>query len=90
MARCDTCGNDYDGALTVERDGRTYVFDSFECAIHMLAPTCEACGCRVLGHGVQSDEHIFCSAHCARLRGVQGLETHIHHPPGPGENGARA
>ena len=33
MARCDLCGNDYDKAFTVTRDGETRTFDSFECAI---------------------------------------------------------
>jgi hypothetical protein len=49
------------------------VFDSFECAIHALAPTCEQCSCRVIGHGVESDGRIFCCASCATMSGVQGL-----------------
>jgi len=77
MPTCDTCGNDYDHSIEVKTDGRTYTFDCFECAAHKLAPTCETCGCRILGHGVQSDDHIFCSAHCARKRGVEGLQTHV-------------
>ena len=77
MARCDTCGNDYDASFAVTLDGRTYTFDSFECAIHKLAPTCEACGCRILGHGIQSDDRMFCSAHCARTRGIEGVATHV-------------
>lgn len=79
MARCDTCGNDYDRNLEVTFDGKTYQFDCFECAIHKLAPTCKACGIRIIGHGVQSDEEMFCSAHCARARGVRGIETHVGH-----------
>ena len=38
MARCDLCGNDYDKAFTVTRDGETRTFDSFECAISLMAP----------------------------------------------------
>jgi len=30
------------------------VFDSFECAIHRLAPACAHCGCKVVGHGVEA------------------------------------
>jgi len=30
-------------------------FDSFECAIHALAPTCENCGIRIVGHGLEKD-----------------------------------
>lgn len=77
MARCDTCGNDYEGAFELRLQGRSYTFDCFECAAHKLAPACQACGCRVLGHGVQADDQIFCSAHCARSRGIQGLESHV-------------
>jgi hypothetical protein len=44
MARCDTCGNEYE---------------------------------RSLGHGVQTDEQMFCSAHCARQRGVRGITDHV-------------
>ena len=43
MALCDHCGNDYDKAFTVTLGGRTQTFDSFECAIHMLAPKCDHC-----------------------------------------------
>ena len=40
MAKCDVCDNDYDKAFTVTKAGRQYTFDSFECAIHALTPTC--------------------------------------------------
>jgi hypothetical protein len=77
MPRCDVCGNDYDKAFEVRQDGRTHVFDSFECAIHALAPTCVHCGCRVIGHGVESGERIFCCANCAELAGIEGLRDHV-------------
>jgi nitrite reductase/ring-hydroxylating ferredoxin subunit len=73
MAVCEVCGNDYDKAFEVQAQGATHVFDSFECAIHALAPTCPHCGCRVIGHGVESDGSIFCCAHCAEQKGVSGL-----------------
>ena len=74
MARCEVCGNDYDKAFrVVTSGGEEHTFDSFECAVHALAPTCTHCGCRVLGHGVESDGRIFCCAHCAQLTGVGGL-----------------
>ena len=65
MARCDQCGNDYDKPMTVERGGQTRTFDSFECAIQMMAPTCDACGARIIGHGVEVEGTIYCCAHCA-------------------------
>ena len=73
MATCEVCGNDYDKAFEVSRGGETHVFDSFECAIHALAPTCEHCGCRVIGHGVEANGTIFCCAHCASQAGVEGV-----------------
>ncbi|AEI03884.1 hypothetical protein OCA5_c27680 [Afipia carboxidovorans OM5] len=41
MAQCETCGNDYDKAFQVTVGGKTHTYDSFECAIHALAPVCE-------------------------------------------------
>jgi len=34
MARCETCGNDYDKAFQVVLGGVTHTFDSIECAAH--------------------------------------------------------
>jgi hypothetical protein len=39
-----------------------------------MAPTCEHCGCRVIGHGVEAgDGRIFCCAHCAQQSGVDAV-----------------
>jgi hypothetical protein len=76
MAVCATCGNDYDKAFTVEMNGEKHTFDSFECAIQALAPTCGWCGCRVIGHGVEGEGEVFCCAHCAKSRGVEGVSDH--------------
>ena len=73
MAKCETCGNDYDKAFTVTMNGNTHTFDSFECAIFTLAPACEHCGCRVIGHGVEANGRYYCCAHCAQQVGVQHL-----------------
>ena len=73
MAVCEVCGNDYDRAMQITVDGEDHIFDAFECAIHALAPTCAHCGCRVIGHGVQSGDEVFCCAHCAGEEGVDGL-----------------
>lgn len=78
MARCDVCGNEYDKAFQVTlADGTGGTYDSFECAIHALAPSCEHCGCRVIGHGSESAGRFFCCAHCASHAGVQGLEDRV-------------
>jgi hypothetical protein len=73
MGQCISCGNDYDKTFEVNKDGRTYTFDCFECAIHKLAPACAHCGCRVLGHGVEEDGSIYCGASCARTMGKTDL-----------------
>jgi hypothetical protein len=70
MARCNTCGNDYDKAFEVRAGGSTYTFDSLECAAQALAPECAHCHCRVLGHGIEAAGKMFCCAHCARRAGV--------------------
>lgn len=70
MARCEVCGNEYRKPLEIRYQGRVGNFDSFECAIHAMAPTCEHCGCRVIGHGVELGERIFCCANCAQMVGI--------------------
>ena len=73
MPRCDACGNDYAHAFQVVKDGTTHTFDSFECAIHKLAPRCSHCGCTIIGHGLEAEDRIYCCAHCARETGVESL-----------------
>lgn len=77
MARCDCCGNEYDKAFVIEYGDKRHVFDSFECAIHMMAPVCAVCGCRVLGHGIEAGDRVFCCAHCARTAGEQGAVDRV-------------
>lgn len=74
MAQCEVCGNDYDKSFEVSKDGVTHVFDSFECAIHALAPACSHCGCRIVGHGLESNGSMFCCANCARQSGATELQ----------------
>ena len=77
MAKCEVCGNDYPKAFQVVQGGETHVFDSFECAIHRLAPLCAHCGCRIIGHGIEANQTFFCCANCARQSGVQGIADHV-------------
>lgn len=72
MDRCATCGNEYPHSFTLSMGTSTYTFDSFECAIHLLAPSCAHCNCRILGHGVEVNQHVYCCAHCARADGRHG------------------
>lgn len=73
MGKCETCGNEYPSTFDVVMNGGTHTFDSFECAIQALAPSCAQCGCRVIGHGVEGGGSVFCCAHCAKASGVDGL-----------------
>jgi hypothetical protein len=80
MPRCDTCGNEYDKSFEVRMAGSTHTFDSFECAIHKLAPACAHCQCRIIGHGVEAGGRMFCCANCARHSGEEGLKDRVKHP----------
>jgi hypothetical protein len=73
VATCELCGNDYDKTMEISVAGERHTFDSFECAIHVLAPHCPHCDCRIVGHGVEADGRMFCCAHCARESGVTGV-----------------
>lgn len=71
MPTCEVCGNDYDKTFEIVRFGERHVFDSFECAIHRLAPRCSACGVPIVGHGIEADGTFYCCAHCAEREGVE-------------------
>ena len=77
MAQCEFCGNNYDKTFDITMEGETYTFDSFECAIHLLAPTCEHCGVKIVGHGLEADGTFFCCDHCAEKTGVHGLNDRV-------------
>jgi len=86
MAKCEVCGNDYHLAFEVTAEGRTYTFDSFECAIHKLAPECDHCGCRIVGHGIEANGTFYCCAHCAHEEGAHAVvdnESHAGVSGGP-------
>jgi hypothetical protein len=76
MARCEVCGNDYARSFDVMMAGRQHTFDSFECAISALAPSCSHCGCRIVGHGLEAGSKVYCCAHCARESGEKKLVDH--------------
>jgi Rieske Fe-S protein len=77
MARCEVCGNDYHLSFDVVAAGRSHTFDSFECAIHALAPVCSHCGCKIIGHGVEAQGTFYCCANCARESGVGGARDNV-------------
>ncbi len=74
MGVCTVCGNEYDRSFEVMMQGETHTFDSFECAIHKLAPNCAHCQCAVIGHGVEVNGTIYCCANCAKQMGQKGVK----------------
>jgi len=77
MPKCEVCGNDYDKSFTVTMKSKAHIFDSFECAIHALAPKCSHCRCTIIGHGLESKGKFYCCASCAHMDGVKGLEDRV-------------
>jgi hypothetical protein len=80
MAKCEVCGNSYDKTFEViASGGARHVFDSFECAIHALAPHCDHCGCRIVGHGMEATRagKIYCCASCAQMAGQAGMTDRV-------------
>jgi len=79
MSRCEVCENEYDKAFQImmPEETQAHTFDSFECAVHALAPTCAHCGCKIIGHGVESGGGYCCCANCANLVGVAGLRDRM-------------
>jgi hypothetical protein len=77
MPKCETCGNEYDKSFQVVMAGRAHTFDSFECAIEALAPRCEHCNTRIIGHGVEADGSMYCCVNCASNAGQTGLQDRV-------------
>ena len=77
MAQCEVCKNDYDLSFEVIAAGQRHVFDSFECAIHKLAPICEHCQCKVIGHGIEGGGRFFFCANCARHAGFKEARDNV-------------
>jgi hypothetical protein len=77
VGTCEVCGNEYDKSFDVIESGKRHSFDSFECAIHVLAPICEHCSCRIIGHGVEAAGRFFCCAHCAKEGGAAGAKDRV-------------
>lgn len=76
MPVCDVCGNDYAQVFQViAANGKKFTFDSLECAAHKIAPTCAHCQCRVLGHGIEAGQKIYCCANCARHAQAHGTHS---------------
>ena len=75
--KCENCGNDYDKAFKIVMSGQEHTFDSFECAINILAPNCEHCNTRIIGHGMEAGGKMYCCAHCAEHSGQTELRDRV-------------
>jgi hypothetical protein len=43
-----------------------------------MAPICQRCSCRVVGHGVEVSGRFYCCAHCAReAEGVTQIRDRV-------------
>jgi len=89
MAVCEVCGNNYDKSFELITNGSRHVFDSFECAIQAVAPRCTHCGCRIIGHGMESNGEFYCCAHCAEESGKRGMRDRLDHGRGEDAGGQR-
>ncbi len=83
MAQCEVCGNEYDKTFQLIYQGQSHIFDSFECAIQAVAPTCQHCGCRIIGHGMEGGGQFFCCAHCASQSGHRSVSDRERDTPAP-------
>lgn len=77
MERCDNCGNAYHNNFKVIQGDDIYSFDCLECAINKLAPHCKSCDTRIIGHGMENGDDLYCCAGCARMHGVIELKDHV-------------
>ncbi len=75
MGHCEVCHND--GTFEVIVGSEHHAFDTFECAISALAPVCDTCQSRIVGHAVEEDGRRFCNAHCALLSRASVLARFI-------------
>ena len=70
-------GGGGEATLEIRQGDRAVMSDSFECAIHRMAPTCEQSGCRVIGHGVEQGSRMFSGANCAAMAGISGKAVDV-------------
>src|SRR5439155_19463685 len=79
MGTCEVCGNEYDMAFEVVAASVSHTFDSFECAIHKLAPVCDHCSCKVIVHGIEANGTFYCCTHCAHEEGAMQVVDNASH-----------
>ena len=61
----------------LEAAGARHVFYSCACAIHILAPVCAHCGCKIMGHAIESNQTFSCCALGAHAQGATQVVDHV-------------
>jgi Zn finger protein HypA/HybF involved in hydrogenase expression len=74
MGICSVCANESARTFDVMYEGGILTFDSFQCAIHRLAPICNHCDCAIIGHVVESEAAIYCCLQCAHRAQEKNIE----------------
>lgn len=75
MKHCEVCGNESDRLIEIKNGDIVRLFDSFECAIQLLAPRCENCHCTIIGHGSDAHGKIYCCSSCVRQHEAEILRN---------------
>ena len=44
-----------------------------------MAPICDHCGCRIIGHGIEANGTFYCCAHCAHAKGATRIVDNAAH-----------
>ena len=78
MGICSVCANESARTFDVMYEGGILTFDSFQCAIHRLAPICNHCECTIIGHIFESEAASYCCLHCARSAQAKGIDDRGH------------
>lgn len=74
---CSLCGYVYDRAIAILLGAVQEVFDGFECALQLLAPTCAHCGRRMIGQGLGLGGVMCCCVHGAEKKGEERLRDRV-------------
>ena len=83
MGICSVCANESTRTFDIMYEGGILTFDSFQCAIHRLAPICNHCDCLILGHVVESEAAIYCCAQFAESALAKGIDSSSKGIDGP-------
>ena len=77
MASCEVCGNEYDRTMEIIVGGERHVFDSFECAIHAIAPRWSTVSAASSATASSPAMPLYCGAHCAHESGVAAARHRV-------------